>query len=482
MSKTCGLCLWMVLWWLLIPVQMGVTALLPIALFPLMGIISGEYFVSQPYFGDSIMVFLGSLLIATSIEEHGLHCRFANSILYWTKSFGDVGLLFAFIITTGSLSMWLSNSATAALMTPMAKAVFDTRSEDLSLIRDCGIKIALDLEIAYAASIGGMATLTGTGSNLVLKATMESIWWPLRCINWSSHLYISSPPPSYQVSSLTSSSSPILNINDVETDIRKVIPSHIERNSDGNECIATTTSITGLNDNSCYNNDDIDYDQNDEDNGTELKNNNKLTTDICYITNSSLTYNANSTTKQTINMNTLQHTPLSSRNGTNGLKTATTTTTSSSVTKYPSSQLIMRETIMSIVTEDETETEARNETRGSFTYAEYGIQWDEGYCGTVMMDNQRRARLDNGAGTIYLFDEPPFITDGTVAMLCGCILFVLPRHPSISDEFEDVTFFVSGAYFELECHEETELECDEDTELECDEDTELECDEDTELE
>eukprot|EP00607_Mallomonas_marina_P010202 CAMPEP_0182422324 /NCGR_PEP_ID=MMETSP1167-20130531/7982_1 /TAXON_ID=2988 /ORGANISM="Mallomonas Sp, Strain CCMP3275" /LENGTH=713 /DNA_ID=CAMNT_0024600291 /DNA_START=313 /DNA_END=2450 /DNA_ORIENTATION=+ len=119
------------------------------------------------------MVFLGSTLMASAVEEYGLHRRFAKVLLTCTKSHGDKGLLFGFISTTGLLSMWLSNSATAALMAPLAKAVFESQSQKATSADRQQVKVAIDLGIAFAASLGGMATLTGTGSNIVLHGTLE---------------------------------------------------------------------------------------------------------------------------------------------------------------------------------------------------------------------------------------------------------------------------------------------------------------------
>lgn len=194
-SMTAGVSIWMITWWLVGPIRMGITGLLPIAIFPLLGVVSGED-VSRPYFGDSIMVFLGSVIIAMAIEDYGLHKRFAALILHFTESFGDRGILFGFIFTAGILSMWLSNSATAALMVPLAKAVFKDESDTMatrSKLEQTNLKISIDLGIAYGASLGGMATLTGTGSNIVLKGVMASMFPPKDNISYIRWFIMAAP-------------------------------------------------------------------------------------------------------------------------------------------------------------------------------------------------------------------------------------------------------------------------------------------------
>ena len=117
---------------------MGVTGLLPIIWLPLLGIMSGSA-VASTYFGDSVIICWSSFLISEAVEKYNLHKRFAYNVLKfsyrnsaetttsssskreWINS--DELLLLSFIFVTGFISMWLSNSAAAALMIPLAKAV-----------------------------------------------------------------------------------------------------------------------------------------------------------------------------------------------------------------------------------------------------------------------------------------------------------------------------------------------------------------------
>ena len=118
---------------------MGVTGLLPIIWLPLMGIMSGSA-VAGTYFGDSVIICWSSFLISEAVEKYNLHKRFAYNVLMFsyrnssTNNEADSSnrrkwitseelLLLSFIFITGFISMWLSNSASAALMIPLAKAV-----------------------------------------------------------------------------------------------------------------------------------------------------------------------------------------------------------------------------------------------------------------------------------------------------------------------------------------------------------------------
>lgn len=169
--------LWMAIWWVTQAIPIAATSLLPLALFPLMGIQSAKT-VSQSYLGDSSFLYLGGFVIALGIERWGLHRRLALVTVNATGT-SPKRIVLGFMLATFGLSMWISNTATTLLMLPIAIALL-TSLEQLPLEGSDGTKhkladdphfahlgLALTLGIAYAASIGGLSTLVGTPTNLV---------------------------------------------------------------------------------------------------------------------------------------------------------------------------------------------------------------------------------------------------------------------------------------------------------------------------
>jgi sodium-dependent dicarboxylate transporter 2/3/5 len=156
---------WMLSWWLMETVPMAVTALLPIVLFPLFGISSIEQACAP--FGDKfIFLFLGGFLLALALEKSGLHKRFSLSLLKITGNSASK-IILGFMLSAWFISMWISNTATTLMMFPIALAVsnlFD-KSEETSNKKIRNFRVSLFLGIAYASSIGGMATIIGTPPN-----------------------------------------------------------------------------------------------------------------------------------------------------------------------------------------------------------------------------------------------------------------------------------------------------------------------------
>ncbi|XP_043077569.1 solute carrier family 13 member 2 [Puntigrus tetrazona] len=220
----------MALYWCTECMPLAVTALLPVILFPMMGIMeSGK--VCVEYLKDTNMLFIGGLLVAIAVEHWNLHKRIALSVLL-IVGVRPALLMMGFMIVTAFLSMWISNTATTAMMLPISQAVLEQLSateadSDEKEIRqgqdnhafelaEVNIKQALDsvtgdkpncnpdmeaginalserkrrereakylrlfkgmsLSVCYSASIGGTATLTGTTPNLILKGQMDDIF------------------------------------------------------------------------------------------------------------------------------------------------------------------------------------------------------------------------------------------------------------------------------------------------------------------
>ena len=165
---------WMAAWWVTEALPIYVTALLPLVIFPSLGVtdIGGT---SINYADPIVFLFLGGFLLAKAIEKAGLHRRFALTIL---QSFGTNPkyIVAAFMIVTGFLSAWMSNTATTLLMLPIALAVISQLSTSMSdASKRDRFATCLMLAVAYSASIGGMATLIGTPPNAIFASLSQSV-------------------------------------------------------------------------------------------------------------------------------------------------------------------------------------------------------------------------------------------------------------------------------------------------------------------
>uniref|UniRef100_A0A8C3QCA8 Uncharacterized protein n=1 Tax=Geospiza parvula TaxID=87175 RepID=A0A8C3QCA8_GEOPR len=178
-SALCGyVIILMALFWCTEALPLAVTALLPVLLFPLMNIMDSTT-VCQEYLKDTNMLFLGGLVMAIAIETWNLHKRVALRVLLIT-GVRPALLLMGFMVVTAFLSMWISNTATTAMMVPIAQAVMEqkshlTRNEALEK-KHLKLSKGMSLCICYSSSIGGIATLTGTTPNLVLQGQVNDLY------------------------------------------------------------------------------------------------------------------------------------------------------------------------------------------------------------------------------------------------------------------------------------------------------------------
>jgi solute carrier family 13 (sodium-dependent dicarboxylate transporter), member 2/3/5 len=172
-----GLTLWMAIWWITEAVPIAGTALLPLVVLPLLGVLSIKQ-VSSNYLDPTVLLYMGGFLLATAIEKWGLHRRIALNIINLLGT--DLRrIVLGFMLATGFLSMWISNSATALMMLPIGLAVigqFKHHLGDENGILSTHLAKNILLGIAYAASIGGMATLIGTPTNNILRAVVEKLY------------------------------------------------------------------------------------------------------------------------------------------------------------------------------------------------------------------------------------------------------------------------------------------------------------------
>ncbi len=172
--------------WLTEAAPISVTALLPLALFPLLGVGTMAQ-AAAPYANEVIFLFMGGFFLGKAIEKCALHRRIALGIIARIGT-SPSRLLLGMMSATAFISMWISNTATAAMMLPIALALaemFRPRIEGAAHGRPYNFGIALMLGIAYAASIGGVGTLIGTPPNALFAASaLELTGEPVGFLQW----------------------------------------------------------------------------------------------------------------------------------------------------------------------------------------------------------------------------------------------------------------------------------------------------------
>jgi sodium-dependent dicarboxylate transporter 2/3/5 len=171
-----GVASWMIVWWISEAVSISVTALLPLALFPLLGIMDIRA-ASANYANPIVYLFFGGFVIALALEKVQLHKRIALSILRITGTKAN-GIVLGFMIATALMSMWISNTASTVVMLPIAVSVITLLMDDADGFtrNDQNFALAIMLGIAFAANIGGMSTLIGTPPNSVMLAFLNETY------------------------------------------------------------------------------------------------------------------------------------------------------------------------------------------------------------------------------------------------------------------------------------------------------------------
>lgn len=168
--RTAAVAVLMAVWWITEALPIPATALLPIVLFPVLGILPvGD--ATAPYANPLIFLFMGGFVIAVAMERWDLHRRIALNIVQYV-GIKPSSIIIGFIIASAFLSMWVSNTATALMMLPIALSVLKLiENEDRE--SKLNFEIVLVLSIAYACNIGGMGTLIGTPPNALLAGFMN---------------------------------------------------------------------------------------------------------------------------------------------------------------------------------------------------------------------------------------------------------------------------------------------------------------------
>lgn len=164
----------MAVWWLTEALPLPATALAPIALLPLLGAVDVKA-AASPYASDLIYLFMGGFILGLGMERWGLHRRIALLTILLVGA-SPRRLIAGFMLATAVMSMWVSNTATAIMMLPIATSVIgllESRLDEEHRGALASFAVCLLLAIAYSASIGGVGTIIGTPPNLVLAAFSE---------------------------------------------------------------------------------------------------------------------------------------------------------------------------------------------------------------------------------------------------------------------------------------------------------------------
>ena len=166
--------LWMVFWWITEAVSISVTALLPLLVFPLFKVMSIAD-VGANYGSPIVFLFFGGFVLALALEKVNLHKRIALNIIKKTGTTPNKVIL-GFMIATGFMSMWISNTACTVFMLPIAMSVIQLLVNDANGFTktDSNFEISVMLGVAFSANAGGIATVIGTPPNSILIGLLEN--------------------------------------------------------------------------------------------------------------------------------------------------------------------------------------------------------------------------------------------------------------------------------------------------------------------
>ncbi len=174
--KMAAIAILMAVWWMTETLPLGITALLPLLLYPLTGIMKTSE-VSGNYMDHLVFLFMGGFFIAVALQEWNLHRRFALFTISLLGS-NPRRVFLAFMLVSALLSMWISNTATAIMMLPIATAVIGQMQEERGGGKKSYATFAavLLLGIAYGSSMGGIATLIGTPPNIIFMGIFNKFF------------------------------------------------------------------------------------------------------------------------------------------------------------------------------------------------------------------------------------------------------------------------------------------------------------------
>lgn len=153
--------------WITEALPIPVTALIPLSLFPVLGVLSFDQ-VSEAYGSSTVLLVLGGFILSKAMVKSGAHSRVALTLVNLFGAKSSRNLVFGFMAAAAVLSMWISNAATSLMLLPVAYAILD-KSKDKQLATP------LLLGLAYACSIGGLGTPIGTPANLVFRQVYQDV-------------------------------------------------------------------------------------------------------------------------------------------------------------------------------------------------------------------------------------------------------------------------------------------------------------------
>ena len=174
LTKMAAVAALMAVWWITEAIPLAATSLIPILIFPLTGILDGEK-TAGSYINSVIFLFLGGFLLALAMENWGLHKRIALKII---TLFGGSpnSIVLGFMAATAFISMWISNTATAIMMLPIALAIINKMENEFGKEKTHNFSVTIMIAIAYACSLGGICTLIGTPPNLAFVRILKIIF------------------------------------------------------------------------------------------------------------------------------------------------------------------------------------------------------------------------------------------------------------------------------------------------------------------
>lgn len=190
-QRTAAVAALMSIWWIFEAIPIPATALLPLALFPALSIIPAKT-TAMAYGDQTLFLFAGGFFIAMAMQKWNLHERIALAIIHRVGTRGPQ-LILGFMVATAMLSMWISNTATTLMMMPIAGAVIASLAAHVDPADERNFAVALLLGTAYAASIGGIATLVGTPPNIVFIGQMSTLFPEAPDISFARWLCIGMP-------------------------------------------------------------------------------------------------------------------------------------------------------------------------------------------------------------------------------------------------------------------------------------------------